>query len=66
MQHGRQRTLSVRDFTGNARIIIDGMLKSGEEIVLTQDGKPVARIAPVEQSLEDMGHPVHHDWSNDE
>lgn len=45
------RTLKDSEFTANCRQLIDEVAATGEEIIVTKQGKPFGKFVPVEQSL---------------
>lgn len=59
------RTMSVPDFALDAVAVVDGIARTGREIVLTNEGRAVARLVPVESAAPRV-NPMDDDWSNDE
>jgi len=47
-----QRSVGIRELKANLSSCLR-QIKAGETIVITERGKPVAKISPVETSLED-------------
>ena len=41
------RTISATEFKAHCLTLMDEVQRSGEELVITKHGKPVARLAPV-------------------
>lgn len=60
------RTMSVPEFSKNVQKVVDGIAASGREIVLTRDGKPVARLVGCENAPNKSLSPTDSDWSNEE
>ncbi|MYE45705.1 MAG: type II toxin-antitoxin system prevent-host-death family antitoxin [Chloroflexi bacterium] len=46
---GGARTMKASEFKAKCLAIMDEVAESGEEIVITKRGKPVARLAPWER-----------------
>ena len=45
---GDARTMKASEFKAKCLALMDEIAKSGEEIVITKRGKPVAKLAPCE------------------
>ena len=45
---GGKRTMKASEFKAKCLALMDEIAESGEEIVITKRGKPVARLAPCE------------------
>ena len=60
----RERTIGIRELKANLSACLRG-IKAGETIVITERGKPVGRLSPVEVSLEEKLHEgtVSHLWA---
>ena len=43
------RTIKATEFTAKCRSLIDEVAATGEEILVTKQGKPVGKFVPVEQ-----------------
>ena len=43
------RTIKATEFTAKCRTLIDEVAATGEEIIVTKQGKPVGKFIPVEQ-----------------
>ena len=43
------RTIKATEFTAKCRTLIDEVAATGEEIIVTKQGKPVGKFVPVEQ-----------------
>lgn len=41
------RTISATEFKAHCLTLMDEVQRSGEELIITKHGKPVARLAPV-------------------
>ncbi len=48
------RTVSATQFKAHCLALMDEVQQSGEEIVITKHGKPVARLAPTAPSVVSM------------
>ena len=46
---GGTRTMKASEFKAKCLALMDEIAESGEEIVITKRGKPVARLAPCER-----------------
>ena len=56
---GKSRTMKASEFKAKCLALMDEIAESGEEIVITKRGKPVARLAPCEpRSLFGAGGPI--------
>ncbi|MCE2467353.1 MAG: type II toxin-antitoxin system Phd/YefM family antitoxin [Caldilineaceae bacterium] len=49
MSTSQTRTIKATEFTAKCRTLIDEVAATGEEIIVTQQGKPVGKFVPVEQ-----------------
>ena len=45
---GEKRTMNASEFKAKCLALMDEIAESGEEIVITKRGKPVAKLAPCE------------------
>ena len=45
---GKTRTMKASEFKAKCLALMDEIAESGEEIVITKRGKPVAKLAPCE------------------
>ena len=45
---GEKRTMKASEFKAKCLALMDEIAESGEEIVITKRGKPVAKLAPCE------------------
>ena len=45
---GERRTMKASEFKARCLALMDEIAESGEEIVITKRGKPVAKLAPCE------------------
>ncbi len=53
MAHSRQsRTISATEFKAHCLTLMDEVQRTGEELVITKHGKPIARLAPVPANSE--------------
>lgn len=43
------RTIKATEFTAQCRTLIDEVAATGEEIIVTKQGKPVGKFVPAEQ-----------------
>ena len=48
------RTISATEFKAHCLALMDEVQQSGEEIVITKHGKPVARLAPAHHAAPSM------------
>ena len=48
------RTVSATEFKTHCLALMDEVQQSGEEIVITKHGKPVARVLPAERASGDL------------
>ncbi len=73
-RRGRRGEVSVSEFKARCLRMIDEVSTSGREIVLTRNGKPVARVVPLGRpggttrglwkgAVTVRGDIVHGDWS---
>jgi prevent-host-death family protein len=46
--HDEPRTMKASEFKARCLALMDEIAESGEEIIITKHGKPVARLAPCE------------------
>lgn len=46
------RTVNESEFNADCLAFIDNVTESGAEVVITRDGKPVAKLAPYRDALE--------------
>lgn len=46
------RTLSATEFKAHCLALMDEVQRTGEELIITKHGKPVARLAPVAENAE--------------
>ena len=44
---GKSRTIAAGEFKARCLALLDSVADSGQEIVVTKRGKPVARVVPV-------------------
>lgn len=49
MTNPQTRTIKDTEFTAKCRTLIDEVAATGEEIIVTKQGKPVGKFVPVEQ-----------------
>ncbi len=49
MTNPQTRTIKATEFTAKCRTLIDEVAATGEEIIVTKQGKPVGKFVPVEQ-----------------
>ena len=49
-----KRTIAAGEFKAKCLKLMDEVQSSGEEIVITKHGTPVAKLAPVEQKLPSL------------
>ena len=52
MPHG-QRTIKASEFKATCLKLMDEVAETGEEIIITKNGKPVARLAPTDHVAEE-------------
>ena len=50
---GSPRTIKASEFKAKCLQLMDEVAESGEEIVITKFGKPVARLGPLRQKPKD-------------
>ena len=50
---GRSRTMKASEFKARCLRLMDEVATSGEEIVVTKNGRPVARLLPWRKRFED-------------
>ena len=48
------RTMKASEFKAKCLKLMDEVAESGEEIIITKNGKPVAKLAPYPESTEAM------------
>jgi len=41
------KSVPAADFKENADTLLDGVIEHGDEVLLTRDGRPVAKVVPV-------------------
>ena len=46
MDYGRVRTIKASEFKAKCLKLMDEVAESGEEIVITKNGRPISRLAP--------------------
>ena len=77
---GSTRTVKASEFKAKCLQLMDEVAESGEEIVITKFGEPVAKLAPLRQKpkslfgidrdrieiLGDIDSPLYEDWEIDE
>lgn len=77
---GPTRTVKASEFKAKCLQLMDEVAASGEEIVITKFGEPVAKLAPLRQKpkslfgidrgrieiLGDIDSPLYEDWEIDE
>ena len=51
----RMRTIPAGEFKDRCLALMDEVAETGEEILITKDGKPVSRLAPVRQRKPLLG-----------
>ena len=73
---GRKRQIAAGDFKARCLALLDEVARTGEEIVVTKRGQPVARLVPLDDSAlasletsvirgEDIIDPVGATWRAD-
>ena len=50
------RTIKASEFKAKCLKLMDEVAESGEEIVITKNGRPVAKLAPYKTSAEKLPH----------
>ena len=55
------RTIKASEFKANCFRLMDEVAESGEEIVITKNGRPVSRLTPYRERIEELvrGRPGH-------
>lgn len=68
---GKRRDIPAGEFKARCLAILDDVAETGEEVVVTKRGKPIARVVPLEppRSLkgsvvreDDLITPIEDDW----
>ena len=49
-----QKTIPAGKFKARCLALLDEVNNTGEELVITKYGKPVARISPIKRSVEEI------------
>lgn len=76
MSTKRERTIPAGRFKAECLALLDEVARTGQDLVVTKRGRPVARLAPLEQARppslagsvlyqEDLVAPIGVDWEAD-